>query len=143
MKAFNKMAIVHTFQSKNRRKALFALIAELRKAPEWLISEFNIFFAFKNLVILAEYPVLPSMAVSATVMILARSFHGFFMLSCFFYKNCLKNISAYCFSLIVRIRQDSTNKFLINLQVETRFQNHLCLFIFYHSQYICLLIYNV
>ena len=28
-------------------------------------------------------------------------------------------------------------------QVENRFQNHACLFTFYHSQYICLLIYNV
>ena len=28
-------------------------------------------------------------------------------------------------------------------QVEIRFQNHACLFTFYHSQYICLLIYNV
>ena len=28
-------------------------------------------------------------------------------------------------------------------QVEIRFQNHACLFTFYHSQYICILIYNV
>ena len=41
---------MHTFQPKNGREALFALIADLRKAPKWFISECNIFFGFHNLV---------------------------------------------------------------------------------------------
>ena len=32
IKAFNKMAIVHTVQTENRREALFASITVLRKA---------------------------------------------------------------------------------------------------------------
>ena len=51
IKAFNKMAIVHTLQTKNGREALFASITVLRKALNWIISEVNTFFAFHNLVI--------------------------------------------------------------------------------------------
>ena len=49
------MAIVHNFQPKNSREALFASITDLRKAPKWIISEGNIFFAFHKLIIPMGY----------------------------------------------------------------------------------------
>ena len=55
IKVFNKMAIVNTFQHKHGKEALFASVTDLRNAPKWLISECNIFFAFNNLDIPAEY----------------------------------------------------------------------------------------
>ena len=42
------MTIVHTFQ-------YIDSITDLRKAPKWLISESNIFFAFNNLDISVGY----------------------------------------------------------------------------------------
>ena len=34
IKAFNKMAIVNTFQHKHGKEALFASVTDLRKAPK-------------------------------------------------------------------------------------------------------------